>query len=354
VHFRFPPSPRSGRVAVRLESVSHSFGSVQALCGLDLELLRGDKLVIVGPNGAGKSTAMKLMGGTLTPASGSVSFGKDVSTGYFSPEASDSLSGTQSILELLEDSAPTFLVPQLRTLLGAFLFQGEDVYKPVSVLSGGEKSRLHLLRLLLHPTNLLLLDEPTNHLDMVSKDVLLDALTAYDGTLVFVSHDRYFIEGLANRVLELRGGHGRLYYGDYRYYLWKKEQELGTTGPAPERSAADPGGRNGRAGRTGATGSALERSDGGEPEAKVEWEREKRMKSRVRKLEKEESRIVERLDALDADCRRIEREMAEEESYLDAHRIKELKESLERNRWEHEALARKWEEVAEELRGLAG
>jgi ATP-binding cassette subfamily F protein 3 len=180
---------------------------------------------VVGHNGAGKSTLLRILAGKDTPTAGELQWGSGVIQGYFSQDQEEVLNPEHSVLEEVEMECPTSLYPKIRDMLGAFLFRGDDIYKPISVLSGGERNRLSLLKLLLQPANVLILDEPTNHLDMTSKDVLLEALTAYPGTVIFVSHDRYFMDGLANRILELRLSFApRIFPGNYTYYLEKNRR----------------------------------------------------------------------------------------------------------------------------------
>src|SRR6056297_3655555 len=232
IHFSFPPAPHSGKKVLELKEISKSYGPNTVLNDLSLEVQRGEKLVVTGVNGAGKSTLLRIIAGVDSRYQGEVRYGTGVTAGYFSQEQRELEESPRSIIDLFEAEAPTELVPKLRNLLGAFLFQGDDIYKPIKVLSGGERSRIALLRLLLQPHNLLILDEPTNHLDIHSKDVLLEALKKYAGTLVFVSHDRYFIEHLATRVLELGTEGPRNFPGDYQYYLYRLEQEAAQGEPA--------------------------------------------------------------------------------------------------------------------------
>jgi len=324
IHFDFPEPPHSGRVTVQIRSLSKSYGGKQALLETDLDLLRGERLALVGPNGAGKSTLMRLLANRLESDGGEVRYGKGVTVGYFSPEYEPPAGGSKTVLQTVEDLAPTELFPRLKNLLGAFLFRGDDVHKPVSVLSGGEQSRLSLVLILLHPPNFLLLDEPTNHLDMVSKDILLDALQRYPGSLVFVSHDRYFIQKLATKVLELDRGRPMLYFGDYDYYLWKKsgQQENLASAGSSRRSQ----------------GSAEER------------EMRKGLQAELRRLQREEGELLEKLDQLEADREEIQQELAQ--AYRDGERMKELKQRTESNSRRQQELARRWEEVESEIHGL--
>ncbi|HLE70239.1 MAG TPA: ABC-F family ATP-binding cassette domain-containing protein [Vicinamibacteria bacterium] len=222
---RLPEPERPGRVVVELSRVAKRYGDTQVFAGADLVIERGERLALVGPNGVGKSTLMRLLAQVETPDSGTVKLGHKAATGYFSQERYD-LDEDKTVLENMNERASIAMVPQLRSILGAFLFHGDDVDKRVKVLSGGEKSRLALARMLLQPANVLLLDEPTNHLDLDSKAILLEALQAYKGTLVFVSHDRYFLDELSTKVAEIGGGEIRLHWGGYSDFLRAKEKEV--------------------------------------------------------------------------------------------------------------------------------
>jgi ATP-binding cassette subfamily F protein 3 len=365
LRFSFPDPPHAGRRALKLEGLGKAYGSKVLFRGLDLELTNGEKLVLVGPNGAGKSTLMRILARLEQPSEGSLAYGSGLSAGYYSPDHPEELAGTESVIERVEAWAPTALIPSLRTLLGAFLFRGDDVFKPVGVLSGGEQSRLALLRLLLHPANCLLLDEPTNHLDLLSKDVLLDALTRYPGTLVFVSHDRYFIEKLATRVLELDGGQARVFPGDYAYYLWRKEREA--AGEAPVPTGLQAGGSPSaqafsndvpapQAGRPAGQTAARRAAAGEEPIARVESMRArleaKRLQRDLRRLGREEEEILAELERLTQERGELEHSLASEQVYRDGARVKQVKERLEANSRRQEELLRHWEEVDQELRSL--
>jgi len=249
VRIRFPEGPRTGRTVLQLEGVTAGYGSKTVFSDLNLLLERGDRIALVGPNGAGKSTLMKILAGRLKPDQGAVTVGHNVAVSFYSQDQDELLSSERTVWDEVFSVAPHHVVPQLRTLLGCFLFSGDSIEKPVSVLSGGERSRLVLCKLLFSPANCLLLDEPTNHLDLRSKDVLMEALRDYDGTLVFVSHDRYFLDGLATKVLEVGGGTAVAYLGNYEDYLAKKAAELTPKGadqdgkvpdgPGPPRAAGE-------------------------------------------------------------------------------------------------------------------
>ncbi len=232
---RFPDPPRSASIVAELRGASKSYGDTIVLRNVDLTVHAGDKIALIGPNGCGKTTLMKLLSAKESPDRGLRRLGDNVITAYFAQDQATILSGDNTVLEELQSSAPGLGEPQARNLLGAFLFSGEDVKKPVSVLSGGERSRLALCKLLTVSANFLLLDEPTNHLDLASKEVLLQALVDFPGTVVFVSHDRYFIDHLANRVMEIQDGSLVTYPGTLSEYLHHKrlaDQDPETVPPA--------------------------------------------------------------------------------------------------------------------------
>jgi ATP-binding cassette, subfamily F, member 3 len=225
IRLKFPEGPRTGRIVLDLSNVSAGYGVTPIFSNLNFMLEKGDRVALVGPNGAGKSTMMKMLAGRLPLFSGERKEGHNVIVSYFSQDQDDLLSSTKTVWDEVYSVAPNHVVPQLRTLLGCFLFSGDTIEKQVSVLSGGERSRLVLCKLLLSPANCLLLDEPTNHLDIRSKDILMDSLQDYEGTIVFVSHDRYFLDGLATKVLEVGNQTVTQYLGNYEDYLFKKAEE---------------------------------------------------------------------------------------------------------------------------------
>ncbi|MGP8250809.1 MAG: ribosomal protection-like ABC-F family protein [Terracidiphilus sp.] len=223
IHFRFPQPPPSGRMVAEAEGLSKSYGEKQVLSNVRFTIERGDRVALVGVNGAGKSTLIKLLTGVESPTSGTVKLGHNVVTEYFAQDQYKVLDPESRMLDDISRAAVKVPEVQLRSLLGCFLFSGDDVFKPLGVLSGGERNRFALARILVSPSNFLLLDEPTNHLDMRAKDVLLEAIAAFSGTIIFVSHDRYFIDRLATRVLEVENGAVTAYEGNYEDYLRKKE-----------------------------------------------------------------------------------------------------------------------------------
>jgi ATP-binding cassette subfamily F protein 3 len=224
IHFDFPVSAKSGRIVLELKHTRKAYGDLVVFDNLTLHIERGDRIALVGPNGVGKSTLMRMLSGEETPDTGERVLGHNVVMQYFAQDEATRLDPKPTVYETLAGGSPLQMVPMIRNILGGFLFSGDDVYKPVRVLSGGERTRLAVARMLLRPSNTLLLDEPTNHLDLDSKEVLLDALADYGGTLIFVSHDRYFVERLATKILEVGNGTALLYPGTYNEFLWSKDQ----------------------------------------------------------------------------------------------------------------------------------
>ena len=226
LHFRFPPAPRSGREVVVIKDLVHTYGEKILFLGADLLIERGDRVAFLGPNGAGKSTLLHLMMGMEQPTEGTVELGHhQVIPGYFEQNQAEALDLSRTVMQTIHDEVPDWKNEEVRTLLGRFLFSGETVFKKVESLSGGEKARLALAKMLLRPANLLILDEPTNHLDIPAKEMLEEAIQNYDGTVIIVSHDRYFISQVANKIVEIRDGEFRTYLGDYHYYLDKIAEE---------------------------------------------------------------------------------------------------------------------------------
>ena len=251
MNFKFPPPPNSGHMVAKLESVSKSYGALNIFSGFDFEINKGEKFAIVGPNGAGKSTFCRMITAQEEPDAGAHAFGHKVATSFFSQNHADELDPNQSVLETVEAAASRESMPHARNLLGCFLFRGDDVFKKVGVLSGGERSRVALVCMLLRPANFLILDEPTNHLDMQSQDVLQRALIDYPGSVMIVSHNRTFLDALVTKTLEFRPGESpTLYAGNITYYLEKSAEDeaakkgiaprLATLGPAPSGSSSRP------------------------------------------------------------------------------------------------------------------
>ena len=248
IRFNFPEAPRPGRITLKLESVRRAYGDLVVLKDVDLLVERGDRIALVGPNGAGKSTLMRVLAGVDSADGGTCELGHNVVMEYFAQDQAKILDSRANVHEEMASVSPMGMVQRIRTILGGFLFSGDDIYKKVGVLSGGERNRLALAKMLLVPSSLLLLDEPTNHLDIDSKEVLLDAVLGYHGTIIFVSHDRYFVDRLATKVIEVGDGGIVSYPGGYEEFLeWKERRAAGEKPPdatskrPAERKASEGG-----------------------------------------------------------------------------------------------------------------
>ncbi|CDN16676.1 ATP-binding protein of ABC transporter [Richelia intracellularis] len=226
LQFQFPPAPRSSREVVKIKELTHTYDDKILFLGANLLIERGDRIAFLAPNGAGKSTLLRIIMGMEPPTEGGVSLGEhNVIPGYFEQNQAEALDLQKTVMETIHDEVPDWKNEEVRTLLGKFLFSGDTVFKKVIALSGGEKARLALAKMLLTPANLLILDEPTNHLDIPAKEMLESSIKDYDGTVLVVSHDRYFISQIANKIVEIRDGEFRVYLGDYHYYLDKIAEE---------------------------------------------------------------------------------------------------------------------------------
>jgi ATP-binding cassette subfamily F protein 3 len=346
IHFKFPQPPPSGRMVVEAEDLSKSYGPKQVLDHVHFSIERGDRVALVGVNGAGKSTLIKLLTGAEAPTAGAVKPGHNVLTEYFAQDQYKVLDPEARMLEDISRAALKVPEVELRSLLGCFLFRGDDVFKQLGVLSGGERNRFALAKILVSPSNFLLLDEPTNHLDMRAKDVLLEALAAFSGTVVFVSHDRYFIDRLATRVLEVEDGAVLSYEGDYEDYLRRKEaQAASETAPpsAPEsasRPAPDPRAESPRAGEPQVAaaennGAAKERA------RRLNPIRQKQMEDRCAFLEEEVPRV-------EAALAHTEQQLGVYVSSAETERLTGLAEDL---RAQLALLSAEWEELMLQLEG---
>ena len=242
---KFPAAPRSGQVAVEAKGIHKTYGELEILKDINLKLDRGDRIAFVGQNGQGKTTLARMLVNDLTATSGDINLGHNIEIGYYAQNQTEALDSKMTLLETMENAAPAEMRTKVRSILGSFMFSGEDAEKKVSVLSGGEKARMAMACLLLRPFNLLVLDEPTNHLDINSKEILKNALQDYDGTMIVVSHDRDFLAGLTNKTLEFRDKQLHTFLGDINFYLKKKamdnmrEVEMATKAKAIEAQKAD-------------------------------------------------------------------------------------------------------------------
>ena len=242
MNIKFPPAPRSGQIVAEIKEVGKAFGSHRVFSGAEFTIHKGDKIALVGRNGEGKTTFARILIGQTEPTEGTVRLGANVSIGYFAQNQDDLMDGEFTVYDTLDRVAVGDIRTRLRDILGAFLFRGEDVDKKVKVLSGGERSRLAMARMMLEPHNLLVLDEPTNHMDMRSKDILKEAIRKFDGTVVIVSHDREFLDGIVDKVYEFRDGGVREYLGGIYYFLEKRKiediREIERKAVTPKQSSA--------------------------------------------------------------------------------------------------------------------
>lgn len=345
VRFRFAEAPRSGRNVVRFERVRKAYGDLVIYRELSLDIERGEKLAIVGPNGAGKTTLLRLVNGALPAESGKIELGHNVICAWFGQHQVEELDTTKTVLQIMESAATNDTVPMIRSVLGAFLFSGDDVGRKVSVLSGGEKSRLALARLLLRPSNVLLLDEPTNHLDMDSREVLQKALEVYDGTVLFVSHDRHFINAVAKRVLHVEDEKIREYPGDYEYYKFKRAEEAAIIAGATSTSS---GGANSASGGDSAAegGSRDDRRERKRREADLRNELSRATKDLRKELESAEQRIA----TLEALLAANETRMADPSFYQgDSAEVVRLNREQAASRSELEGLYFRWADFSEKI-----
>jgi ATP-binding cassette subfamily F protein 3 len=341
IHFSFPQPKPSGRIVAEFNNVGKSYGTKEVFRDVSFVIERADRIALVGVNGAGKSTLIKLLAGTEPLTRGEFRLGHNAQPDYFAQDQYKELNPDARILEDLGDASPRSTQTELRSLLGCFLFSEDDVFKKIDVLSGGERGRYALLRLLLHPANFLLLDEPTNHLDLRAKDVLLDALTDYAGTVVFVSHDRYFIDKLATRVFEIGGGKLDIYPGNYEDYLWRKqggniEQEERIASALEARTSVADVPSNGKPDRNQ---SGEEPAAGSSKAKRLNPIKRQQVEQRVRQLEKE----ISSLEAAIAQCETVLQNFV---SVDENHRHRQ---ELHQHRARHAALILEWENLAQVL-----
>jgi len=335
ISFRFPPPERSGAQVMKLEQVSKSYDDVEVFDNLSYTVDRGDKIAIVGPNGAGKSTLVRMLAGHEPVDSGNREPGYNVTTSYFAQHQADELDLNEDVLGIMREAAPKEAETRLRTILGCFLFQGDDVFKKVSVLSGGEKSRLALARMLLKSANFMIFDEPTNHLDMQSKNILQQALDQYEGTFMIVSHDRDFLDPIVNKVLEVQPGYIRTYLGNVSYYLQKKKEE-------EEALKVEPSNKNGTPEKENRD---LSRKEERRIEAEKRQARYRKVKPLQKKLEKAESRI----EKLEKRKKEIEEAMADSEFYDDSEQVKKTTMEYDKLKAELVEVYSEWEELAMQI-----
>jgi ATP-binding cassette subfamily F protein 3 len=363
IRFTFPACARSGRTVFELKHLKKAYGDLTVFKDLTLHIERGDRIALVGPNGAGKSTLMRMLSGEEAPDAGARTVGHQVVMEYFAQDEAVRLEPGLTVYETLAAGSPNDMVPAIRTILGGFLFSGDDVYKKAGVLSGGERTRLAVARMLLRPSNTLLLDEPTNHLDLDSKDVLLDALEDYGGTLVIVSHDRYFVEKLATKIIEIGHGEAGVYPGTYAEFLWSKATRAtgdGLRAPGetkvaagkPEARVPRPAARSPKSEAKASVTRSPQPAAPKTPEShrderkRVEAERKKKQRA-AETLQKRISDLEARIAEREARVKALEAVMSAPGFYDDRDASKELIDRHQALMWEVGDLIGQWEALQE-------
>ena len=327
IHFKFPPAPHSGKVTLELNNVSKSYGEKQILNNINLLIPRGEKIAFVGRNGEGKSTLSKIIAGVLD-YEGEVKLGHEVKIGYYAQNQQDMLDPEKTVFETLDDVATGDMRVKVKSLLGAFLFGGDAIEKKVKVLSGGEKARLSLAKMLLFPTNLLILDEPTNHLDMLSKDILKSALIQFDGTLIIVSHDRDFLQGLTNKVYEFRKPHIKEYIGDIYDFL--EEKKLKELDDLNKKQKSQP-------------------VESKVSQGKIDYELKKQNDRETKRIEREIKKLEEQIESLENEIAEMDKIMSSPSDFPDVNIDNAWYDSYGKKKDQLQNLMNQWEDKQMEL-----
>lgn len=333
ITMKFPEGKKSAKEVVKVTDLYHSYGSLNVINNFNFTLFRGDKMAFVGVNGSGKSTLSRLLSLTEKPSSGLIQYGNDVNMAFFSQESSQNLNYENTIWEEVNAVSTQALDQEKRNLLGAFLFSGDDIYKPVAVLSGGEKSRLALLKLLLLDTNFLILDEPTNHLDLKTKDIFQEALINYHGTVAIVSHDRYFLDRLVNKVFELKDGNLNYYHGNYSYFIEKRSELKDFKGE--DKALPDK-----------------ERAFKSKEQKRIEAEERNRLAKTKNAWKKELAAVENQIELLEGKKSQHESALCDPETHKDINKIKDLNIELKDINTDLEQAYNRWTELNSELEQL--
>jgi ATP-binding cassette subfamily F protein 3 len=369
MRMKFPPSERAVTEPIRLEELAKSYGERKVLDGVNLKVQRGERIGIIGVNGAGKTTLLRMIAGEIEPSGGKIVIGSNVQVGYYAQHHADSLAREATIYQEIAALDPTASVTRVRTVLGAFLFSDDDVEKKIGVLSGGERARVALARLLIKPGNMLLMDEPTNHLDLASAEALAESLESYDGTLIFVSHNRAFVRRLATRIWNVEGGTVETYPGTLDEYMdtCRKRQELeqaepgktpklsssGSSGSAKPQKRPDAKAANAKAPTSSASAptSASAPSAAAKPVATKTVEQAKKSKNHAQKLERESRELETKIGELEAAQKNRSELLADPTVYADKQQSTQLLEEFRQVQPELERLMARWEQVQLELDG---
>jgi len=333
ISFSFPPPERSGAIVMKLKHIRKKYGGNVVFDDLSYSVDRGDKIAVLGPNGAGKSTMIRIMAGLEDYNEGQREVGHNVTVSYFAQHQADELDLSKTVFEIMRDAAPMAKETRIRTILGCFLFHGDDVFKKVSVLSGGEKSRLALARMLMQPANFLIFDEPTNHLDMQSKKILQQALDQYEGTYMIVSHDRDFLDPIVDKVLEVRPQTINTFLGNVSYYLEKvEEREVAEDKLNQEKSSSN-------------NGSGLSRKE----ERRIEAQKRQQKYDQLKPLKKEIDPLEDRIKKMETRKDEIEELMSQPDFYEDEERVKEISMEYDKLKAELVEVYKKWEDIAMQI-----
>ena len=347
---RLEPDVISGNDVLTVQDLSKSFGSQLLFSHVNFEIKRGERVAVIGNNGTGKTTLLKIINGMLPADSGQIRLGSKVHIGYYDQEH-QVLHPDKTLFDEIQDAYPAMNNTQIRNTLASFLFTGDDVFKLIRDLSGGERGRVSLAKLMLSDANFLLLDEPTNHLDITSKEILESALNRYTGTVLYVSHDRYFINRTATRILDLTGQTFVNYIGNYEYYLEKKEDVEAAHFERLAREVKNTSGKNGSPAASAPALSSQAAASSCVGAGRQDWKAQKEEQARLRKLQNELKKTEEEIHRLETRDQEIDELLSQEEVYTNVSRLMELNQEKEKNSARLEELYERWEELSEEVEG---